>query len=229
MDANLFKDNAQAKSLPMLNRGVDSLSARLDSIGRDSYTSYSHGFLRQTVLEGRRDSAELVERAVEHPLDYDTLYANLSESERASVAQKALEQARSGLQQTEFMREDNFATNRTLRIHKLERHKKFTLSLACIIFFFIGAPLGAIIRKGGLGVPVVISVIIFILYYIINHAGEAMAKSGTWETAFGAWLSTMVLVPVAVWLTWKSNKDSAVFNIEAYQKVIKKILKKLHI
>jgi len=217
MDANLFKDNAQAKSLPMLNRGVDSLSARLDSIGRDSYNSYSHGFLRQTVLEGRRDSAELIERAMEHPLDYDTLYANLSESERANVAQKALEQARSGLQQTEFMREDNFATNRTLRIHKLERHKKFTLSLACIVFFFIGAPLGAIIRKGGLGVPVVISVVIFIFYYMVNASGEKLAKTGEWDVTFGFWLSTMVLTPIGAWLTWKSNKDSAVFNVEGYQ------------
>jgi lipopolysaccharide export system permease protein len=80
-----------------------------------------------------------------------------------------------------------------------------------------------------LGVPVVISVIIFILYYIINISGENLAKNGTWEIPFGAWLSTMALTPIAIWLTWKSNQDSAVFNIEAYQKIFKRILKRLHL
>ena len=97
----------------------------------------------------------------------------------------------------------------------MEWHKKFTLSLACLFFFFIGAPLGAIIRKGGLGVPVVISVTIFIFYYIINVSGEKMAKSGEWIPWFGEWLSSMVLCPIGIFLTYKANKDSAVFNIEA--------------
>ena len=118
----------------------------------------------------------------------------------------------------------SFRTNRSLRIHKLERHKKFSLSLACIIFFFIGAPLGAIIRKGGLGIPVVVSVVIFIFYYMVNVTGEKLAKSGDWDITFGIWLSTMVLTPIGVWLTYKSNQDSAVFNVEAYQNAIRRLL-----
>ena len=229
LDANLFNTNAQAKNLKQLTLGIDSIIHLLDSSGRAQYAQYSYGFLSRVRMEGRKDSATIVAQAKKDSLVLDSVYAHLTANQEARTARLALDRVSSGESQTDMLREMSAYTNRSLRLHYVERHKKFTLSLACIIFFFIGAPLGAIIRKGGLGVPVVISVIIFILYYIINHAGEAMAKSGTWETAFGAWLSTMVLVPVAVWLTWKSNKDSAVFNIEAYQKVIKKILKKLHI
>ncbi len=122
------------------------------------------------------------------------------------------------------MAEISTFNNRVLRTHQLERHKKFTLSLACIVFFFIGAPLGAIIRKGGLGLPVVVSVIIFILYYIVNHFGEVMVKNGTMDPVFGSWLSTMVLAPIGGWLTWKSNQDSAVFNWEGYQRFFRRFL-----
>ena len=224
MDANLFNDNAQTKSLRMLNRGVDSIAALLDTAGMDFYHNYRQSFLRQTRLEGRKDSAELAERVANQPLNFDTVFANLTDNERAHVARVALDQARNGAQQTDFMRDDNFRTNRLLRIHKLEWHKKFALSLACIIFFFIGAPLGAIIRKGGLGVPVVVSVIIFIFYYMVNVTGEKLAKSGQWDVTFGLWLSSMVLAPIGAWLTWKSNQDSAVFNVEAYQHFFRRLL-----
>ena len=113
--------------------------------------------------------------------------------------------------------------NKALRLHRVEFHKKLTLSLACIIFFFIGAPLGAIIRKGGLGVPVVVSVVIFIFYYIINVSGEKMAKSGEWNIPFGMWLSSMVLMPIGAFLTYKANKDSVVLNMEAYQSFFRKL------
>lgn len=224
MDANLFNDNAQTKNLAMLNRGVDSIAGRLDTMGQEHYRDYSRTFLRQTNLSERKDSAELVSREEEHPLNYDTVYTNLTDNERALAARYALEQARSGLQQLDYQRDYSYHTNRSLRIHKLERHKKFTLSLACIIFFLIGAPLGSIIRKGGLGVPVVVSVIIFIFYYMVNVTGEKLAKNGTWDVTFGLWLSTMVLAPIGGWLTYKSNQDSTVFNVEAYQEFLRRLL-----
>ena len=229
LDANLFNHDARAKNLKQLTLGIDSIVHLLDSSGRAQYAQYSYGFLSHVSMEGRSDSAQIVEQSLKDSLILDSVYAHMTSHQEARTARIALDRVQSGESQTDMMREISAYTNRSLRLHYVERHKKFSLSLACIIFFFIGAPLGAIIRKGGLGVPVVISVIIFILYYIVNHAGESMAKNGTWETAFGAWLSTMVLVPVAAWLTWKSNKDSAVFNIEAYQKIFNKILKKLHI
>ena len=103
-------------------------------------------------------------------------------------------------------------------------HEKLTLSLACLIFFFIGAPLGGIIRKGGLGMPVVVSVLIFIVYYIINNTGYKMARDGKWIVWMGMWTSTAVLAPLGAFLTYKSNNDSVVLNADAYVSWFKKII-----
>ena len=107
-----------------------------------------------------------------------------------------------------------------IRRHQSDWHKKITLSLACIIFFFIGAPLGAIIRKGGLGMPVVISVLIFVLYYIIDSGATRVAKSGEMNIVLGTWMSTIILAPLGGFLTYKSNKDSVVFNIDVVCKLL---------
>jgi len=110
-----------------------------------------------------------------------------------------------------------------LRKHEIEWHKKFTLSLACLIFFFIGAPLGAIIRKGGLGLPLVISVVFFIIYYIVSLTGEKMARESFWPVWRGVWFSSMILLPIGIFLTYKSTNDSAILNTDAYYKVFGKI------
>ena len=94
--------------------------------------------------------------------------------------------------------------------------QKITLSLSCLIFFFIGAPLGAIIRKGGLGMPVVVSVLIFVIYYIIDSGATRVAKSGEMNMVLGVWMSTIVLAPIGAFFTYKSNNDSVVFNAEVY-------------
>ena len=107
-------------------------------------------------------------------------------------------------------------TDKNIRRHQSDWHKKITLSLSCLIFFFIGAPLGAIIRKGGLGLPVVISVIIFVLYYIIDSGSTRVARSGEMNIILGTWMSTIVLAPIGAFFTYKSNKDSVVFNLEVY-------------
>ena len=113
-----------------------------------------------------------------------------------------------------------------VRRHEIERHKKFTLSFACLIFFFIGAPLGAIIRKGGLGTPVVISVLLFICYYIIDNAGYKSALNGRWAVWEGMWLSSAVLLALGIFLTYKAVNDSAVFNKDAYLNFLRKIIGK---
>lgn len=223
VDADFFNDNAATKGLGSLTHGIDSIQHFLDSLGRAQYDQYRYTFLVSTRLQGRLDSVELERRVVEQPLDYDTVYASLSDQERSRVMRSAIERARSGEVQTEMLSDYSYNQNRSLRVHKLERHKKFTLSLACLIFFFIGAPLGAIIRKGGLGVPVVISVVFFIFYYMVNISGEKLSKSGEWDVGFGLWLSSMVLTPIGVWLTWKSNQDSAVFNVEGYRRFFRRL------
>jgi lipopolysaccharide export system permease protein len=112
---------------------------------------------------------------------------------------------------------------RYIRKHEIELYRKFTLAFACLIFFFIGAPLGAITRKGGLGAPVVISVVMFIIYYIIDNTGYKMAREALWPCWAGMWLSSFVLLPIGIFLTIKAASDSALFNPEAWMKIYGKI------
>ena len=108
--------------------------------------------------------------------------------------------------------------------NQLEWHRKFSLSFACFIFFFIGAPLGAIIRKGGLGMPVVVSVFLFIIYYIISMMGERSAREAVISPAAGMWISAFILLPLGIILTYKSVTDSEMMNTEAYTKIFKKLI-----
>ena len=99
---------------------------------------------------------------------------------------------------------------------KNEWHRKLTLPISILIFFLIGAPLGAIIRKGGLGMPIVISVIFFVIYYIISISGEKMSKEGTWSSLLGMWISAIILTPLAIYLSNKANNDSALLDVDWY-------------
>lgn len=111
--------------------------------------------------------------------------------------------------------------------HAIELHRKFTLSFACLIFFFIGAPLGAIIRKGGLGMPAVASVLLFIVYYIVDTFGVKMAREEIWAAWAGMWLSSMILLPIGIFLTYKAATDSMLFNKDAYVKHLKSVRKRV--
>ena len=122
----------------------------------------------------------------------------------------------------EMKAEYAYSLHRYYRHHQLEAIKKFTLSLSCLIFFFIGAPLGAIIRKGGLGMPIVVSVILFIIYYVIDNSGYKLARDGRWEVWQGIWLSSAVLLPLGIFLTHKAVNDSAVFNPDAWLNLIRR-------
>ncbi len=114
--------------------------------------------------------------------------------------------------------------DKLIREHKIEAINKFTLALSCLIFFFIGAPLGAIIRKGGLGFPVIISVLVFIVFFILDNTGYRMSRNGLWAIWFGKGLATAVLAPLAVFVTYKATNDSVVFNIDAYRDFFVKLL-----
>lgn len=220
MDANVFSGSAQTKNLREIETGLDSLAHKSDSIGRSLFAYLQNTTYRRKVNIASQDSAKIARKT----LNFDTLYSQLTVSQQQSILRNAMQKSTVATNEYEFRGLISKDIDQSTRTHWVEWHKKFTLSLACLFFFFIGAPLGAIIRKGGLGVPVVISVTIFIFYYIINVSGEKMAKSGEWVPWFGEWLSSMVLCPIGIFLTYKANKDSAVFNIEAYINVIRKIL-----
>lgn len=219
MDANLFNNNAQTKDLEAIQSGIDSLTTHLDSLGHAYYANARDYYLMRD-LPRSPDSLtrhRRMERLLETAVPLDTALAHLSTEALQRTYRAATSRAHSTLSEFEFRGIITENVNFSLRTHLLECQRKFSLSLACLIFFFIGAPLGAIIRKGGLGVPVVVSVVIFIFYYIVNVAGEKMAKQGEWNMLFGAWLSSMVLAPIGAFLISRANKDSMVFNIEGYR------------
>ena len=156
-------------------------------------------------------------------LSPDSIFATMKRSEMLRVA----EQAKNAVQmrQQEINSNELFlyeSSNQLMR-HSTEFHRRFTLPFACFIFFFIGAPLGAIIRKGGLGMPVVASVLMFIIYYMIETTGYKMAREGLWEPFAGMWLSSSVLLPVGIFLTYKAAVDAQLFRSEHYMLIWNKL------
>jgi lipopolysaccharide export system permease protein len=155
--------------------------------------------------------------------DVDSLLARLSEDERYRALSTALDKAKNQRDQIDYNALMLNDYQRYIRKHAIELHRKFTLAFACLIFFFIGAPLGAITRKGGLGAPVVISVVMFIIYYIIDNTGYKMAREALWPCWAGMWLSSAILLPIGVFLTYKATTDSALFNPDAWMKVFVRV------
>ncbi len=155
------------------------------------------------------------------PVSIDSLISTLTESNQAELMASARRIAEMKKNEFEFRSAYISDEKRILRRHEIELIKKFTLSVACIIFFFIGAPLGAIIRKGGLGTPLVISVLLFLVYYIIDNTGYKMARDGHWPIWLGMWLSTFVLAPLGIYVTYKAMNDSTVFDKESYMRIIR--------
>ena len=156
--------------------------------------------------------------------DFDELYAKLSGEQKQNIMQMASNDAKATINDLEFKSDYSSYLNREERLHEMEAINKFTLSLSCLIFFFIGAPLGAIIRKGGLGVPVIISVLVFIIFYILDNTGMKMARDDNWTVWFGKMLGTAVLSPIAIFFTYKANNDSVVFNIDLYKSLVMRML-----
>ena len=216
MDANLFSGNAQTKDLKEQLHSIDSLNAMTDSAGHAIWKNVEQTYMKKSLPTQCEDSVAIVEEAL-NDSPFDSIYMALNEEAKGAAWKNALKKAQSAQSEYDFRSLVTSEDNYMIRKHYMEANKKFTLSLACLIFFFIGAPLGAIIRKGGLGVPVVVSVIIFIFYYMVNIGSEKMAKTGEWNILCGIWLSTGVLTPIGAFLTGRANKDSVVFNVEGYR------------
>lgn len=216
MDADLFSQNAQAKNLSEIQHSIDSLDANMDSIRHNIYKNVCQWHMQKSIPSGRKDSLDIVKQA-QQMAPFDSIYLSLTDEQRVKAWRNALIQAETMNAEYQFQALQTGDKNYNLRRHRIEWYKKYTMSLACLLFFFIGAPLGAIIRKGGLGVPVVTSVLIFIFYYIVNQAGENNAKVGAWTIISGTWLSSFTLLGTGIFLTHKANSDSVVFNIEGYR------------
>ena len=222
-DAALFSGDARGKGLAKLYRDLDSLQQNNDSIGRVFYNEVQMSYYNAASIS-RADTLAAIKEAGKKAFNVDSTFARLNNDGKRSVLDIARSQVQAVSTDMEFKAMVTEDANRMIRQHEIEMYKKFVLSLSCLIFFFIGAPLGTIIRKGGLGIPVIVSVLVFIVYYILDNSGYQMARRGIWAIWFGELLATMVLVPLAVFVTYKANKDSAVFNFDAYRNLLMNLL-----
>ena len=215
--------DARSKSMHKILHDLDSIREYNDSVGRQFFKeSKKHTFNIGKVSSA--DSAKASREVDSAKVSIDSVFKNQSADAKQHIVRNAKSGVDMAASEMDMKGDYSFYLNRNERLHQMEAIGKITTSLSCIIFFFIGAPLGAIIRKGGLGVPVIISVIVFIVYYIFENSGMKMARDDNWNIWFGKLISTMVLAPLAVFFTYKANNDSVVFNIDLYKNILFRIL-----
>lgn len=241
-DENLFKSNYQMMNLSQLDKMRDSLKTDMNgNRNRFKKVLYVNNLFKvRNYLPPinhnlpKKNSAEktsvknigLRSDTLKNKLqtvNFDTILTTLGEMNARRIVTQALMNARS----TKIFIEDNKNNydfqKKSLRRYEIEWHRKFTISFACFIFLFIGAPLGAIIRKGGLGMPLVLSTLLFIFYYIASMMGEKFVRESILPDYEGMWLSSLLLLIIGIFLTFKATTDSRIFNIESYQNLLKRL------
>ena len=211
---NLYKSYQSMMNIHQLSTALDSLEVRYT----EKQDAFSNGFQRRLNNYTSRQPAADTAVTLQWPL-----IANIDPSARYAVLEIALGSARNAKENVSFNKQDLSTQKLNIKKHKKEWHKKFTLSFACLIFFFIGAPLGTIIRKGGLGLPVVISVLFFVIYYIISTVAERMAEFGDLNMFLGVWISSILLFPVGLFLTFKATTDSSLFDADSWKKIFRQL------
>ena len=221
-DAASLSGNAKGKSLEKINHDIDSLNQLYDSIGRIYLNEANVRFYGGAQRINKKDSLKEIKKG--EKLIFDTLYNKLPQDKKLMAVNQAQSTVQQELSDLDFKSMSTGDADYMIRQHKIEAINKFTLALSCLIFFFIGAPLGAIIRKGGLGFPVVISVLVFIVFFILDNTGYRMSRSGMWAIWFGKGLAPAVLTPLAIFVTYKATNDSSVFNMDVYKEFFMKLL-----
>lgn len=227
LDDDQMRKQYVGKNISELRQTIDSVSAKVDSVG-DVYAvelqMLRYGGLTKDIERGT--NKPMPYRPVAMPAkvpDLDSILAAMPANQASDLLQTARRSALLKADEYEFKSLNMAEENKSIRRHQIELIKKFTLSVACLIFFFIGAPLGAIIRKGGIGTPLVISVLLFLFYYIIDNTGYKMARDGRWPVYVGMWISTAVLAPLGIFATYKAMNDSVLFSKDAYMHLLRRI------
>ena len=218
-DADWIASDARSKGMSKIMHDLDSIREFNDSVGHQFYYEAKQHSFRLPVLD-KKDSIKVIENVEKNLVNIDSVFDKLSPESKQRVMKMAVNKAQSASSDLQFKGDYSEALNRNDRLHMIEAINKVTLSLSCLIFFFIGAPLGAIIRKGGLGIPVIISVLVFIVFYILENTGMKMARDDNWTVWSGKMLGTAVLAPIAIFFTYKANNDSVVFNIDLYRQAL---------
>lgn len=219
MDSGFLSANASNKNMAQLAHDVDSLEQEQDSIGRVYYTQLKNNTF--SVYTPSKQDSSVIAAAKVTSINVDSVYYTATRDKQQNWRNQEKTKLENMKTETALKTKTVYLADRNIRKHRIERLNKITLSLGCLVFFFIGAPLGAIIRKGGLGLPVVVSVFIFIIYYILDTSGAKLAREGEMTIWFGRWLSTLVLAPMGAFFTYKANNDSTVFNIDMYKNALR--------
>jgi lipopolysaccharide export system permease protein len=237
---DLFKSSYQMMTLNQLNQIEDSLldeinvaqRSLINTLDRSSYFKNKNHLIKPDYMRSSStlvkdtleiNSADTVKQKRIEKLFLDSIYNGYSNKEKIALLNQSINLSRTAINyiNNSFVTIDSKV--RRLRKYQIEEQRKFSLSLACLIFFFIGAPLGAIIRKGGLGMPVVVSVLFFLLYYIISLTGEKFSRESVITPIMGMWISSFILIPLGAFLTYKASTDSVIMNVDTYFNFFKKI------
>ncbi len=208
----LFKDNYQMLNVAQLSAEVDTIRQK----GREREKEFAKGFSSFLVNPGIKHPKHM-QHAAASP-DY---FEKLTTLDKERILEGALNNARNYKSQLSSAKDEKQHRQNNINKHLIEWHKKFTLSFACMVLFFVGAPLGAIIRKGGVGMPMVVSVIFFLFFHVMNIMGEKFSKEGVLPPYQGMWIATAVLLPIGIFLTSKATSDSALFDINNYLRIFK--------
>lgn len=219
-DEEGFRGNTQMLNLKGLTKKKDSLSRELDSINKFAALNLSSYYKQNNYTKGYT-------KEIGKAKSIDAPVLNVvPKNQKLSVIQSALDQANAVMQSTSGRIADYGDRTRNIIKVEIEYQKKFTLAFSCLLLFFIGAPLGAIIRKGGLGLPVVVAIVFFLIYHIIATVAEKSATQGSLTPFFGMWLAIIILSPLGAFLTYKATVDSALFDINYFKQVIIKFFKR---
>ncbi len=217
-DEDLFKDHYQMLNLSQLQEATDSLKI----VRNDRKDDFALSLQQRSTLY--RDTLGRFQE-VPYQTGEEFFVDSLNPSSRIGLLATAINLTRGAKTFANAIGEELRSRDERIVRHEIEWHRKFTLSIACIVLFFIGAPLGAIIRKGGLGMPVVVSVVFFLFYHIIGITGEKLVKNLEIEPILGMWISTIILAPVGAYLTVKATTDSVLLDSTFYTKLTEKFLK----
>ena len=223
MDAAALSNNAAGKSLSQIRFAIDSLNATYDSIGRAFWNDTKQMCFPSPRIS-KKDSLGQVRAAQTGKIDIDKRLRKMKIDRQQMVYSAALSSVQRETSDLDFKSMMTQNNERVIRNHELEAQNKYALALQCIIFFFIGAPLGAIIRKGGLGMPIIISVLVFIVYYILDNSAFRMSRQGSWPIWIGHWLAIAIMSPLAVFVTYKAMNDSMVFNADGWKRFFTRLL-----
>lgn len=223
---NLFKSSYHMMNLSQLSTSKDSLTRELIKKKKN----YTREIQNRVVQLSRLDSARIAE--VETKVDtaklgYSSVVFLMDIHLREKAIEGALAACRTAKDHSIYNNNDFNQRSEQIRKHTIAYHKKFTLSFACLILFFVGAPLGAIIRKGGLGLPVVMSTLFFVLYHVLSMIGERSAVAGGMGVFFGMWLASMVFLPIGIFLSYKATSDAPLFDTETYRRLFERFQKLL--